>query len=303
MASFVDDGLPAAREGWPHGVLNALEEFTQGDVVPCPPLVFHGDPACAITQTARDYGLDYEDEMPMELHADDVPRWALITTGTCDLAEADAPLPLKPFVQVSPIVNLADLDGGKRRLIRQGRYNYLLHVPLLSTYEPGFWAADLRFEYPVEKGWLAKQERLKGFESERDQEAVGRAVAWLRERPAMGAPFIQFVAIPLRTMLGDLRTADRGAADLMDSEIAEWAVSIDSRLEPRRVEIVLLSEGSTPSATSQAWWRNAVDRLREGAGDGLVILGPRFERLDQMPVSDYRRLTALAKPHQKFSNE
>ncbi|ELS54321.1 hypothetical protein STVIR_4787 [Streptomyces viridochromogenes Tue57] len=119
----------------------------------------------------------------------------------------------------------------------------------------------------------------------------------------MGSPFIQFVAIPLRTMLSDLRTADREAADLMDGEIAEWAVSIDSRLEPRRVEIVLLSDGSTPSATSQAWWRNAVDRLREGAGGGLMILGPRFERLDQMSVSDYRRLTALAKPHQKFSNE
>ncbi|MFC9637816.1 hypothetical protein ACFTZF_04575 [Streptomyces mirabilis] len=303
MASFVDDGLPATRDSWPQGVLDSLEEFTQGDVVACPQLVFHGSPSCPLTQTSQDYALEYEGDMPMQVHADDAPRWALVTSGTCDLAEADAELPLKPFVQVSPIVDMADMDGGKRKLVRQGKINYLLHVPLLSTYAPGFWVADLRYEYPVEKGWLASQERLKGFESERDQEVVGRAVAWLRERPAMGGDFVTLVARPVRTLLGELRVSDREAADRLDQEISEWAVAVDSRLEPRRVEIILLSDGVDPGEATQTWWRDTVDRLREGAGDALVILGPRFERLDQISVRDYRRLTPLAKPHQKFSNE
>ncbi|MEU3348750.1 hypothetical protein ABZ723_27910, partial [Streptomyces sp. NPDC006700] len=71
----------------------------------------------------------------------------------------------------------------------------------------------------------------------------------------------------------------------------------------KRVEIILLSEGADPSAATRTWWREAVDCLREEAGDVLLITGPRFERLDQLSVSDYRRLTPLAKPHQKFSNE
>ncbi|MFJ8271127.1 hypothetical protein ACIQ8G_12355 [Streptomyces sp. NPDC094154] len=303
MASFVDDGLPATREEWPPGVLGVLEEFTQGDVVACPQLVFHGSPSQPLTQTSQDYALEYEGDMPMQVHADDAPRWALVTSGTCDLAEADAPLPLKPFVQVSPIVDMAAMDGGKRKLVRQGKINYLIHVPLLSSYAPGFWVADLRFEYPVEKGWLASQERLKGFESERHQEVVGRAVAWLRERPAMSGDFVRLVARPVRTLLGELRVSDREAADRLDREIAEWAVAVDSRLEPKRVEIILLSEGADPSAATRTWWREAVDCLREEAGDVLLITGPRFERLDQLSVSDYRRLTPLAKPHQKFSNE
>ncbi|MFI2347147.1 hypothetical protein ACH492_08825 [Streptomyces sp. NPDC019443] len=303
MASFVDDGLPRTRDGWPEGVLSALEELTQGDVVPCPQLVFHGSPACPVTRTSRDYALDHEGDMPMQVDEEDSPRWALITSGTCDLAEADAALPLKPFVQLSPIVDLSAVDGGKRKLVREGKYNYLLHVPRLTEHAAGFWVADLRIEYPVEKGWLARQKPLKGFTSEHEQEVVGRAIAWLRERPAMGRAFIDFVARPLRTLLGELRAGEPEAAQAMDDEIAEWAVSVDSRLNPRRVEVILLSDGSDPSAATQRWWREAVDRLRESAGDGLAILGPRFERLDQLSVSDYRRLTALAKPHQKFSNE
>lgn len=44
MASFIDAGLPQDRDAWPEGVLEALRGIAQGDVVPCPPVVYFGDP-------------------------------------------------------------------------------------------------------------------------------------------------------------------------------------------------------------------------------------------------------------------
>ncbi|PWI41152.1 hypothetical protein CK485_27820 [Streptomyces sp. ICBB 8177] len=179
-------------------------------------------------------------------------------------------------------------------------------MPLLSDARPGLWAADLRIEYPVEKTWLAGQERLRGWATEREQEIVGLAVARQRQRPAMGRRFIEHVLLPTRKRLGELRKRQRALADRLDQEIPEWAVEVDSRLDPRRVAIVLLSQDCMPSDPVQQWWRETVEHLREGAsasGGGMTIIGPRFERLDELPVSEYRKLTPLDSPHGKFSNE
>ncbi|MFE1881879.1 hypothetical protein [Streptomyces diastatochromogenes] len=306
MGSFVDDGMPTSREDWPAGVLEALEPFTQGDVVGCPDLVFHGAPFAPITRTSRSYAEDADTAIPVMVDPDDLPPWALVTSGTCDLAEADAPVPRKPFVQVAPIVDLSDAHPGDQKLIKSNRFGYLLHIPLLSDIRPGLWVADLRIEYPVEKSWLATQSRYRGWATEREQMIVGQAVARQRQRPAMGRVFIEHVILPTRGWLGELRKGQRELADKVDREIPEWAVEVDSRLDPKRVAIVLLSQDCDPSDDVQQWWRETVERLREHAstaGASLTIIGPRFERLDRLPVSEYRKLTALDSPHSKFSNE
>ncbi|PAZ16672.1 hypothetical protein CLM62_06980 [Streptomyces sp. SA15] len=306
MGSFVDDGMPASREDWPQGVLEALDPFTQGDVIACPDFVFHGAPFAPVTRTSKSYADDFEVAMPVMVDPDDLPPWALVTTGTCDLAEQDAPVPRKPFVQVAPIVDMSDAEPGDQKLIKNNRFGYLLHVPLLAEIRAGLWVADLRIEYPVEKSWVAGQERLRGWATERDQQIVGQALARQRQRPAMGRPFIDHVLKPTRRRLGELRRDQRGLADRVDAEISEWAVEVDSRLDPKRVAIVLLSDDSTPSEEVQQWWRETVDHLREGVaaeGGGLTIIGPRFERLDELSVGEYRKLTPLDTPHSRFSNE
>ncbi|MFD7696448.1 hypothetical protein [Streptomyces sp. NPDC059805] len=306
MGSFVDDGMPASREDWPDGVLQALDPFTQGDVITCPELVFHGAPFAPITRTSQSYAEDFESAMPVAVDLDDLPPWALVTSGTCDLAEQDAPVPRKPFAQVAPIVDMSDINPGDQKLIKANRFAYLLHVPLLSEVRSGLWVADLRIEYPVEKSWMANQDRLRGWATEREQQIVGQALARQRQRPAMGRAFIDQVLKPLRQHLAELRKNQRELADLLDAEISEWAVEVDSRLDPKRLAVVLLSEACTPSDDVQQWWRETVDSLREGAlagGAGMTILGPRFERLDELSVSDYRKLTPLDSPHTRFSNE
>ncbi|MFF7074213.1 hypothetical protein [Streptomyces pseudovenezuelae] len=306
MGSFVDDGMPASREDWPEGALEALDPFVQGDVIACPDLVFHGAPFAPITRTSRSYAEDFDSAMPVAVDPDDLPPWALVTSGTCDLAEQDARVPRKPFVQVSPIVDMSDINRGDQKLITENRFGYLLHVPLLSDIRSGLWVADLRIEYPVEKTWIAGQERLRGWATEREQQIVGKAVARQRQRPAMGRAFIDQVLKPLRKHLAEVRKNRRDLADRVDSETIEWAVQVDSRLDPKRLEIVLLSDRCTHSDDVQQWWRDTVDSLRAEASAGaagLTITGPRFERLDELPVSEYRKLTPLDSPHDRFSNE
>jgi hypothetical protein len=304
VRGFIDEGLPESRDNWPDGVLEALGSFAQGDVVPCPPLVYQGDPARPVFRMTSVYAQEYSDPMPMTITGESAPRWAIVTSGTCDVAEEDMVWPRCPTVQISPVVDMSGIDPGDQKLIRDGRFNYLIHLPALSEQEDGFWVADLRLEYPVEKGWLAGQPRVPAFHSELEQEKVGRAIAHLRGRPAMARSFLEHVVAPLREHLTTLRKSDRSLANRIDDEVREWGVLVDSRLYPRRIEIVLLTEGQEASADVREWWRLAVDAIRsrpEALAAGMTILGPRFERLDVLPVTEYRRLAIQPRPHKRFS--
>lgn len=87
MASFIDAGLPHDRDAWPEGVLEALRSIAQGDVVPCPPVVYFGDPKRPVHSVSRGYGAKYAEPIPMIVTGPIAPRWAVVTSGTCDIAE------------------------------------------------------------------------------------------------------------------------------------------------------------------------------------------------------------------------
>jgi hypothetical protein len=59
---------------------------------------------------------------------------------------------------------------------------YLAH---LLAFDGGFWVADLRLEVPVEKGWLAGQQRKPGYLDEIGAEKFGQRLVRIRERPAV----------------------------------------------------------------------------------------------------------------------
>ncbi|MFI6768617.1 hypothetical protein [Streptomyces sp. NPDC050355] len=301
MASFVDDGMPSAREEWPQGTLEGLERFSQGDVVPSPSFVYFGSPGAPLIRTSKRYGQSLSTDMPMMVDPADATPWAMITSATCDIAEPDVARPRKPFVQVAPVVNLDYLDGGQRGHIINGNMVHFVHLPALHLHSPGFWVADLRFDQPVEKSWLARQRPVRGFGSEAEQEVVGEALSWLRRRPAMGSTFIEYVQRPVNEALDSLRGSDKALWKTVDREIAEWAVDGDSRLAPTRVKIVLLSGSDDPSDECVRWWRETVDRLRASTGKALIIAGPEFKRLDEITVAEYRDLTVLGKPHRSLS--
>lgn len=230
------------------------------------------------------------------------PRWAVVTSGTCDIAEEDSKRPIRPTVQLSPVVDLANQDSGKRKQIQSDKIHYLVHLPALCNVEEGFWVADLRIEFPVEKGWLASQAAIRGFEDDAEREKIGRAVARIRERPAMAREYYDLIHGPLGDQLTQVHKSNKDLADRLEEQTVEWGVQVDSRLRLGRVEVVLLSESEDISAEVQEWWRVAVDSLRQDATASLIsIVGPRFDRLDTISVSEYRRLTILPSPSRRFS--
>ena len=176
---MIDSGVPGSPEEWPNGVLQRLRAFSQGDVIRTPPLFYFADPRRAIWSETQRYLAD-SDGPEVVLAEELSPPYGLITSQTCDIAEEDSPRPLKPWVQVAPIFALRGNSGYKKHLRKGAGPAIYIYLPNLPGEE--FWVADLRIEVPVEKGWLAYQERLDGFGSEEAQSIVGQRVGWLRER-------------------------------------------------------------------------------------------------------------------------
>ena len=190
--------------------------FVQGDAIANPPLMYFGDPALPVWARTAAYLEDSQGPEVIEAGEQTQPRFGIITTQTCDVAEEDANWPIKPWVQVSPAYNRSDLDGGTRKLLLGNRGpRHLIHLPALPV--DGSWVADLRIEVPVEKGWLASQERVPAFEDEAAQRAVGDRLALLRRRPAFGRRFVEGIQRPLVMRLRELRKESRDVYNRMRS--------------------------------------------------------------------------------------
>src|SRR5690349_125769 len=86
---------------------------------------------------------------------------------------------MRPWVQLAPVYEVTDWK--KKKLQRRSPL-YWLVVPDLAG--DNAWVADLRVEIPVEKAWLAQQERIEGFEDEAGKRKVGERLSLVRGRPA-----------------------------------------------------------------------------------------------------------------------
>jgi hypothetical protein len=291
-------GLPGSADEWPPGVLKELQKFSQGDLIESPPLAYLADPAVPIWEESRRFA----DELaksggPLEpeiiLFPDKLtPPFGMIVSQTCDVVEEDTERPVWPWVQIVPVYDMeAQLDAGDRSLQRKGkgaaRY---LHVPLIG---PGFYVADFRLCFPVEKGWLANQPRIDGFGSEELRQRVGDRVAALSGRPAFGGNFVATVQKPIRTAVRSLKSTNRVLYDEIENKVPELGIRLDSRLQPTTAQVVVLCDEPLSDAL-RAWWEACLDSLRpEAAASGIAMQVLDFMQLDQTPASEYRKLTIL----------
>lgn len=297
--------IPPDRAHWPPGVLDALQTFRQGDVIAGLPYFYWGDPARAVLDLTASYADEGEGVIEAAARFD----YGMIATQTCDLVEEDSDRPGQPWVHLCPVYNAAAtyrpdgtppettetdlpklLPGEERSLIRKGGSQRYLWLPALPD---GFWVADLRLFIPAEKGWLAGQERIEGFRTESERISAGRRLAWLHDRPAFDGRFARTVQTPLRQALMALRREDRSFFDQLSEQVSEIGVSTDQNIAIAVAELVVLCGSGPDQAVIEwfhEWWTGSAERAVD---DGLTLLPLRFERLDAMRASEYRRLTRL----------
>lgn len=296
---MIDAGLPQSRSEWPDGILDELRKFTQGDLVALPPIGYFADPTSPIWEASRVFAneLITNNEPPQGdfiYFPDRVrPPYGMITTQTCDLVEEDSSKPRWPWIQLVPVYDMAmDLNSGQKGDLKKGKGRYhQLHIPAL---EPGFYVADLRLSLPVEKGWLAKQERIDGFSTEELRQRVADRLALLAGRPAFAGSFVSTIQGPLISEFKTLKTKNREAFDRLDDAVAEVGVKLDKRLDPSNVQVVVIC--NTQLTKDQLdWWNSWHDACRQKAAEvGIALQALDFKLLDSSySAAEYRQLTLL----------
>ena len=201
---MIDAGLPASRQDWPTASL-LLSDWEQGDVLERPPFFYFADPSAAIWELTR--VCSGQPEGVLELYEDERPRFGMITTQTCDICEEDSDPPKRPWVSVAPVFEVTE-SGYKKLVTKCTGPRYWFWIPGIE--EAGVWAADLRVEVPVEKGWLASQTRIVGFPDQESRQKLRERLAWIKGRPAFSSGFNSAVAIPLHVALRELIRSEGG---------------------------------------------------------------------------------------------
>ena len=285
---MINSGIPGA-EDWPAGCLEALAAWEQGDVVANPHLFYFADPRFPIWEASRRYQADSEGPEIVQAPDSHQPPYGLVTSQTCDIAEADSARPLRPWVQIAPI--FVEMDKGwRKKLLKGGGPRYWLHVPDLPGSD--VFVADLRIEMPVEKGWLAQQERIEGFPSEEAKSVVGRRTSMLRGRPAFSTDFNKTILDPLLAAIEDDGEEDDRPDDFLD-ELVEVAVLVDSTLQPTSVQVVFITESDIGPGVED-WlqgWRDG--RVEEADSAGISLLALDIRKLAEIPASEYRRMIVV----------
>jgi hypothetical protein len=287
------------RAEWPDDVLAAVAAFRQGDLVRSLPLFYWGDPGRAAHSRTRAYATAGHIDAQVIQFNEHAP-FGLVTTQTCDLALEGGGRPKSAWVQLAPVFDATAphptkpgenaLRGDLRKLIAQGRSQDYLHIPNLP--DDGFWVADLTIEVPVERGWLAAQERLDGFGDEAKREAVGKRLAWLRNRPAFDSRFVDAVQKPMMAALQALRKDDRPMFERMGDQVPEMGVVVNGRLAVAQAELAVLHAGLDADLTT--WWQDRWVELKQNADTaGFNLLPLRLDDIRTLPTVEYQKLTRL----------
>ena len=295
---IIDQGLPEDRDAWPQGVLEALRVWRQGDVVQAPPFFHWTRPDHAVWVPG------HQPDNPGVLAWPEIitPRFAIVTTQTCDIGEEDCSRPSRPFIQLAPVYDVAEtLDGGLRKLLERGAGSqYLVHVPDLVDADVGeFWVADLRVEVPIDKGWLATKTRIEGFIQEDARQRFGERTAMLRSRPAFSDRFVSLIQRPFVDALKELRASDRDLFEKLDAQVVEFGAELDSRLAPTLlVPWFLCDEEPDADVVSwlEAWVGETQDRV---AHTELTVMPSRIVSFDDISGRKLRSLTTV--PLVRFS--
>ena len=174
---MIDDN----RLPWPNEVNQALASFRCGMVIESPPFAYHAVGRFALWSAST--LTDRLDELePINLSDEDRPPYGIITTETCDLLEEDREEKIRPWFQVSPVLDLAHLDDQVKASIENLRMTYLSRLTG-PQFAGGYFVADLRISIPVEKSALVGRVALEGFATPAEERAFSIQIGEMATRP------------------------------------------------------------------------------------------------------------------------
>lgn len=271
-------------QSWPEDVVQKLARFRQGSLIARPPFAYHASARAPLWKATRLLPPDPSapDVDLVELDPDDRPPYGIITTQSCDIDEEGRNR--KPWVQIAPVYPL-DVNHPSLGQVRRWRIPYLAPVPTLGLH----WVADLRIEFPVEKGWLIEQEPSSAFTDDADFDEFAQHCGRHRSRPGLATSIYDDVLTPLHRELQTLWATDAELAEAFSRQVAHLYVSIGGdRLAPRAVELILVSQDPLPAALVDrlnSWW---ADHFGGRQSLAYTVLPTRYLTFGQVSFAESR---------------
>lgn len=273
---MIDDGNDRQ---WPEEITK-LARFRQGTLVARPPFFYYASTALPIWEASKLLAGDHEGELVVELQPDDRTEFGIVTSQTCDVyAVGDTG---KPWVQLAPVYQLA-ADNNRLPDVIRARVYYLAPVRALGER----WVADLRIEFPVEKGWLALQEPIAGFNDQAGYDEFGLMCGRYRTRPGIADAIYTDVIDVLREWLETLRKNERPLYEALATGIKRLFIDIrGDHLTPEAIQLIFVSEstlGPELASRLERWW----EETYVGKALPFTTLAPRLLTYSQVSFAEH----------------
>jgi hypothetical protein len=269
---------PADAGEWPPGAAEEIDHWRQGHVLEgVRPIVLGArEPAVPFWAEAQPVGAEVGG-LPLLNEAGGLQSRGMILSQGCEIVK-----PQFPAVTVAPVYEASNiLTEHQRQSALAGQTWHLVHISAEWARE-GFWVADLRLEFSVDKSLLLGKAPLEGFAHEASYAKLGERLAALRQRAAVPQPTIDHVITPLREHLTGLREA--GGTPL--SGVRELRVASNHYTSPSAVTLFVIAEDH--AAIDAQLWATAVDAIHANAQEnGIAVAGPEITTLWDMSAADY----------------
>lgn len=208
-------------------------------------------------------------------------RHCMILSQGCDLVKSRFPL-----ATVAPVYDASGLlSEDQKRSARSGSMVHLVHLEA-DWAEPGFWVADLRMEYAVEKTILAARDPLPAFANEEGYPRLAERLATMRVRAAVPDSCLQLVVGPMFNAIR--RIEEDGGADLRQG-VREFRIQFDHPSNPATTTVFVLGDKSSVFSDRQLEQFDQVYAEVQPGCDaaGLNLLGIDPVSLDDLTAFDY----------------
>lgn len=279
--ALLADMVPA----WTDDQIKALDEWRQGDLLPCPPLAWSATDASVDPVTGQSTppgGI-----VPW---TGVLPKYVIVTSQTCDVC-AKGPGARHPFVQVSPVVGVADATKEQWAQLTSGQVvdRYGLTGKRLRSK----WAADLRVSFPISKALLLDADPIRGFALSSEAVEFGAHLAVRAGRPALHDFLLDVVGAEIQQAIKSASRKDTG----WWSKVEEVRLAIrGDELAPRSVALVVVSAKVLNPDEHDQWIELGGRFKKRARAHGIAFKTTIVLTIDEMSARVYRDTVGLHIP-------